>query len=190
MQETHHPSIEPEQWLDEYGDMLFRYARARVGSYSVAEDLVQETFLSALRSMDSFQNHSSLQTWLVGILRHKILDHYRRTYKEAGKEDCLPDHPAFHEDNYFDRWNHWNIPIQRWDRPDSAVAEEEFMELISGCIQGLPAEYSVVFQMRVLDDIPYDEIGKSLNLSTFNGGVVLHRARLFVQQCITSKWFS
>ncbi len=65
-------------WLEEHGDALYGYAKARVGTRELAEDLVQETLLAALQSRDRFAGRSSVRTWLFSILRHKIVDVYRR----------------------------------------------------------------------------------------------------------------
>ena len=72
----------PESWVDKYGDLLYRYALSRIQNPSTAEDLVQETFLAALRARDRFAGNSTTRTWLVGILRHKIYDHLRHICRE------------------------------------------------------------------------------------------------------------
>ncbi|EQD45382.1 RNA polymerase sigma-70 region 2 domain protein [mine drainage metagenome] len=71
-------SVDPELWLDRYGDELYRYALSLLGKESDAEDAVQETFASAIRSRNSFSGNSSEKTWLFGILKHKVVDHFRR----------------------------------------------------------------------------------------------------------------
>ena len=78
---------DPETWVDEHGDSLFRYALFRIQNGQVAEDLVQKTFLAALRGKDSFAGRSSVRTWLFGILKHKIIDHIRKISRERPKED-------------------------------------------------------------------------------------------------------
>ena len=74
-------SINPENWLDDYGDMLYRYAFSRVRSEAIAEDLLQETFLAAIQGLTKFNGKSSVSSWLVGILKHKTMDHFRSTKK-------------------------------------------------------------------------------------------------------------
>ena len=65
--------LDPEKWISEYGDFLYSFARSRVADQETAEDLVQETLLSAWRSKDRFEGRSSERTWLVSILRNKII---------------------------------------------------------------------------------------------------------------------
>src|SRR5215468_1457294 len=72
----------PEDWVEAHGDYLFNFAIGQVRDAGVAEDLVQETFLAALKGRDRFAGQSSERTWLVGILRHKIYDHLRHTCRE------------------------------------------------------------------------------------------------------------
>ena len=74
--------LQPETWVDEHADVLFRYALLRVRRSEVAEDLVQETFLAALHGRETYSGKSSVRTWMIGILRHKILDYFRRTARE------------------------------------------------------------------------------------------------------------
>ena len=78
---------DPSNWVEEHGDALFRFALLRVKDASIAEDLVQETFLSALKGIERFKGKSSLRTWLVGILKHKIIDHFRRNRPEILTSD-------------------------------------------------------------------------------------------------------
>src|SRR5918994_3449140 len=103
-------SPDPERWLDDHGDYLFKYAVFRLRDDSAAEDAVQETFLAALKAYEKFEGRGSERTWLVGILKHKVVDHFRRAVREAplGEEaDEASDHPEFFERT--DEWQgHWN----------------------------------------------------------------------------------
>ena len=69
----------PDDWVEAHGDYLFNFAIGQLRDASVAEDLVQDTFLAAFKARDRFSGQSSERTWLVGILRHKICDHLRHT---------------------------------------------------------------------------------------------------------------
>ena len=68
---------DPERWVEEHGDYLFKFALVRLRDPAKAEDMVQETFLAALKGGQSFAGRSAEKSWLAGILKHKILDHYR-----------------------------------------------------------------------------------------------------------------
>ena len=97
----------PEKWVDLYGDYLYRYALYRVYEATVAEDLVQETFLAALRSLKNFQYRSSIKTWLTGILKHKIIDHFRKKAKEQPMDDIESN--INNLDNLFTKNGQWKI---------------------------------------------------------------------------------
>ncbi|MHC4684776.1 MAG: sigma factor, partial [Planctomycetota bacterium] len=83
----HGQTHNPERWLEDHGDYLFRYALVRLQDREIAEDMVQETLLAALRAREKFQARSSVRTWLVGILKHKVLDHFRKSYREPPISD-------------------------------------------------------------------------------------------------------
>ena len=66
---------DPERWVDEHGDVLYRYALARVRKPEVAQDLVQDTLLAAVRTHERFRGGSTVRSWLCGILKHKLCDY-------------------------------------------------------------------------------------------------------------------
>jgi RNA polymerase sigma-70 factor (ECF subfamily) len=88
---SNNPVENPEKWVDLYGDYLYRFALYRVYEATIAEDMVQETFLAALGSFKNFQYRSSIKTWLTGILKHKIIDHFRKQAKEKQINDIEPN---------------------------------------------------------------------------------------------------
>lgn len=105
--------MDPERWLQEHGDYLFGYAMARVQDRTLAEDMVQETLLAAIQARDRFQGDSTERTWLVGILKHKILDYLRRNQREIPVAEVLaPDEEI---ESLFDargKWKEGPIPWQ------------------------------------------------------------------------------
>src|SRR3984885_10561146 len=98
-------ATDAECWVDRHGDCLYRYALLRLRAPDLAADAVQETFLEALRARGSFEARSSERTWLIGILRHKILDHYRRSGREQAALGTVPRDAAV--ESGFDRRGHW-----------------------------------------------------------------------------------
>lgn len=179
-------AIDPARWLNEHGDSLFRYALARVRRSDVAEDLVQETFLSALRNQAAFARNSSERTWLVGILKHKIVDHLRRQFRETptaslADDECLK--------RLFDGTGHWNGNPAKWTNPAAALEDAEFWTILSRCIERLPESLAGVFVLRALDDIPSADVCAVLGISAANLHVILHRARLQLWRCLNVHWF-
>ncbi|MHC4945232.1 MAG: RNA polymerase sigma factor, partial [Planctomycetota bacterium] len=82
---------DPATWVDEHGDALYRFAITRLKDPEAAEEIVQETFLAALKAKDSFKGRSSERTWLIGILKNKVIDHFRKMSRERPVTDQGPD---------------------------------------------------------------------------------------------------
>lgn len=183
------PDENPEKWVDLYGDYLFRYAFFRVYETAVAEDLVQETFLAALQSFKNFQHRSSIKTWLTGILKHKIIDHFRKKAKEQQIDDVEP-HMNKLED-FFDQNGHWKIKPAKWNAdPQKLFDQKEFIKVLHKCLSELPDRQAGAFILREIVGESTKEICKILNISTTNSWVLLHRARMYLRRCLEISWFT
>ena len=179
---------DPETWVDEHGDSLFRYALFRIQDAQVAEDLVQETFLAALRGKDSFAGRSSLRTWLFGILKHKIIDHIRKISRERPEEDI--ETVANLADKTFGEQGVWKSQPAKWTTdPGLLFQQQEFWEMLQYCLSELPPRLNQVFTLRELDELSAEEVRKILNVTPTNGGVMLHRARMRLRECLEINWF-
>lgn len=179
----------PETWVDEHGDALFRYAIMRLPDQSAAEDTVQETFLAAVESQDKFQGQSQVRTWLIGILRHKIGDHFRKHRKELQIVESEDGESSI--DAMFGRLGHWREPPGRWKvNPEAIAQREEFWLVFEECMKGLGPRTSEVFAMRVLNDSTPVEVCKVLKITTTNLWVHLHRARTGLRACLEARWFN
>jgi RNA polymerase sigma-70 factor, ECF subfamily len=187
-------SINPASWVDEHGDVLFRFAVMRLRDESLAEDMVQETLLSAIQSLKSYVGKSSERTWLTGILKHKIIDHYRKNSRQVQITDEDTDLSSV--DYFFERedaWNgHWAISLRPVDpelSPEQVMERSEFWDVMNGCLSALPARIANVFTLREMDGLTSDEICDVLSLSASNFWVIMHRARMQLRRCIEIKWF-
>jgi RNA polymerase sigma-70 factor (ECF subfamily) len=170
--------------------VLYRYARSRVGQRELAEDLVQETMLAAIQSLDRFQGRATVRTWLLSILRHKIVDHRRRSATSvlSAEADSVktPDPVRAH---YFDAKGLWKKAIASWKAPDQAVLDNEFWNVLEGCLERLPVALSTAFVLRELEEMETAELRRTLELSEGNLRVRLHRARLLLRECLEKNWF-
>mgnify|MGYP003573300033 CR=1 FL=1 len=185
---------DPANWVDQYGDFLYRFALSRVKDSSIAEDLVQETFLDALKSRANFQGRSTARTLLIAILKHKIVDHIRKRVREpaSDKVESLSDAAANDavEGNFKDDGGWLNRPA-KWDvNPMKIYEQKEFMGILYRCLADLPERQAEAFMMRELDGFSTDEICKALNISATNSWVILYRARMWLRQCIEKKWLN
>ena len=180
----------PDQWVDEHGDCLFRYALARVRKEEVAEDLVQDTLLAAVRTHDRFGGRSSERSWLVGILKNKICDYFRKLGRETNFTDleffCDEHSDKFDADNH---WIHERGPVEWKPEGEEAMKRAEFWQAIQGCLSRLPERVAAAFTMREMDDVPGKEICATLKISEANLWVMLHRARMALRQSLEVHFF-
>jgi RNA polymerase sigma-70 factor (ECF subfamily) len=185
---------DPERWVEEHGDYLFKFALGRLRDATKAEDMVQETFLAALKGGQSFAGRSAEKSWLVGILKHKILDHYRK----AGRETSFTD-LDFYSDEESDRfipdglfkggWIHELGPLEWSSDPGASLDSEAFWKTFRDCSNKLPKNISTVFTMREVDGVESKEICALLNITENNLWVMLHRARMALRRCLETNWF-
>ncbi|HEY5909258.1 MAG TPA: sigma-70 family RNA polymerase sigma factor [Verrucomicrobiae bacterium] len=184
--------VDPERWLDEYGDVLFSFAMVRVRERSTAQDLVQETFLAALKARGSFAGRSTERAWLFGILRNKLADYYRLQSREVPLEDPekVPEEEGFFhasgpgKDGWISR-----IAPKPWAAPDASLVSKEFQAAFQECVSALPEKVAQVFLRREVDEIASEEICKEFGISPNNFWVMLHRARMGLRRCLEVNWF-
>jgi RNA polymerase sigma-70 factor (ECF subfamily) len=166
---------------------LLRYARAQLRNDAWAEDAVSETMLAALEKPQSFTGLSQLKTWLVGVLKHKLVDQLRRHTREA---TALTDEDAQDlDDGLFDATGHWRTPPVDWGDPEASCNRREFFEVLEVCVEHLPPTQGRVFMMREWLELDTTEICKELAISSTNLWVLLHRARLRLRECLQMRWF-
>jgi len=181
-------TLDPEVWVDEHGDALFRYALFRIHDAQVAEDLVQETFLAAIRGKDSFAGRSSVKTWLFGILKHKIIDHIRKISRERPEGDI--ETIADLANKNFDDQGGWKYQPSEWTtNPSLLFQQQEFWQILQSCLSELPPRLNQAFTLRELDGLSAEEVRKILGVTPTNGGVMLHRARMRLRECLELRWF-
>lgn len=181
--------VDPEGWVDRHGDSLYRYALVRLRSPDLAADVVQETFLEALRARESFAGRASERTWLIGILRHKIVDQIRKAARESANRNGVATDGV---DAWpFDARGFWrNGPASWAGSPGREMETNEFWEVFGGCMSKLPQGIADAFFLRELDGLSADEVQHALGITPANFWKRLHRARTFLRQCLESSWFS
>ena len=190
------PDLQPNPavWLDEHGDYLFKYALFRLRDETAAEDVVQETFLAAFKAYEKFEGRGSERTWLVGILKHKIIDHFRRASREAplGEDaDEASEHREFfgRADEWKGHWSNDYAPTDWHATPAELIERSEFWKVFNDCLGPLPKRTATAFTLREVDGHGSDEICEMLGIKVNNLWVMLHRARLHLRNCLEVKWF-
>ena len=188
MEETQ-KRLEPKVWIELYADQLFKYAMSRIPDCETAKDLVQETFLSALKNIETFRHEISEKNWLYSILKNKIIDYYRRRAKQSFDElEKLTERA----EDYFNEKGHWRKTARpkTWSIVYSQANEsKEFYEILGQCKDRLATLQCAVFTLKYLEEKKSDEICKGLNISSSNYWVLIHRAKLQIRQCLERNWF-
>ena len=175
-------------WLNEHGDYLYRFALARLRDPHQAEDVVQETFIAAIKS-SSFAEQSSARTWLTGILKHKIIDVMRKGVREIAASDLMSDEDG-NMDDFFDGAGHWADKPQAWEMPENALEQKQFLGILQNCMDKLPSKLAALFLMRDVHETDNEEICKELNISATNAWVILYRARMSIRKCLEINWLT
>lgn len=176
------------QQVESLRPQLLRYARSQLRNEAWAEDAVSDTLLAALEKPQAFAGASALKTWLVGILKHKLIDQLRRHAREATVLDC--DDSEDMDALLFDETGHWrNTPVDWGDQPEALFGQRQFLAVLDACVEKLPGVQGRVFMMREWLELDSEEICKELAISTTNLWVLLHRARLRLRECLQLSWF-
>ena len=183
--------------IEQYRPYLFRYALLRLRDEARAEDAVQETLLAALQSGTAFEGKSSLKTWLTGILKHKIIDTYRRQSRERTAEPVRDEGDQIGEEAYADLYfethtenEHWRSAPGTWSDPEQSFEQKRFWETFEQCSQGLSEQAARVFTMREFMGMETEDICKELEITSTNCWVLLYRARMNLRQCLETRWFA
>jgi RNA polymerase sigma-70 factor (ECF subfamily) len=183
------PAVPTPDELAALRPALVRYACLQVREPAVAEDLVQAALLAALEARAGFRGEAALLTWVTGILKRKIVDHYRGLAREESLPDTGDaDADAVLLDRLFVANGHWATPPRGWDDPEECLSQEAFLAVFEACLRGLAGQAGRVFALREVLELEPDQICKDLGLSKTNYWVLMHRARLRLRQCVEQGW--
>jgi RNA polymerase sigma-70 factor (TIGR02943 family) len=178
-------------WVLEYTDALYIRAINKISSIEIAEDLVQETFLSAFASFEKFKNNSQPKTWLISILNNKIIDFYRKkSDKHVSLDQLYEEKAGAMADEIFDKNGKWALPESStiWAEDKNLLDDEGFNQALSKCIDSLPSKWALAINSKYLLDKETQEICQDLELTTSNYWQIMHRAKLMLKKCIETNW--
>lgn len=168
---------------------LLKFARLQLRNDAWAEDAVSETLVAALSKPQSFSGQSQLRTWLVGILKHKVLDILRERKREVTLSATADDEADPLNDMAFEPNGHFQQPPADWGNPHQDLQQRQFMAVLDACVNKLPASQGRLFLMREWLEMSTDDICKEMALSSTHLYVQLHRARLRLRECLELNWF-
>jgi len=179
-------TIDTGKWVELYSDFLYNFAISRVNNSELARDLVQDTFIAGIRGLDSFQEKSAVRTWLVSILKRKIIDFWRQ--KESRKTDVFSS--FFTEGGRSAHWLENSSPKGRLSEIDLEIENAELRSVIFQCVDNLPEKYKSVFIDKMIDEKDSDEVCKEHDITPSNFWVIMHRAKLQMRACLEKTWFN
>ncbi|UMB59673.1 sigma-70 family RNA polymerase sigma factor [Lutibacter sp. A80] len=179
--------LNPEQWVTLHADYLFNYTISRVNNHDLAKDLVQDTFFAGLNAKDNFQGKASERTWLISILKRKIIDYYRKINSVKGKAEVKMN---FYSDGENEGdWIEERVPSDWNNEIEKNIENKELNTALEKCINNLPEKYAMVFRMKTIQQFETEEICKELEISSSNLWVIIHRARTQLRKCMEDNWF-
>ena len=181
--------LNPETWVDEYGDYLYRYAYSRMRDANAAEEVLQETLLAGVRYSSQFTGKGSVRGWLIAILKRKIIDDFRRRKKHA-HVGLGVDQDAFDPSAVlFDQQGNWKAGSFKWaPSPDRRLELSELSRVVQSCLKTIPQGQADVFVLSVMEEMDSKTVCEQLGISDSNLWVRMHRARLSLAKCVSEKW--
>ncbi|MGB3149808.1 MAG: sigma-70 family RNA polymerase sigma factor [Maribacter sp.] len=179
--------LEPDTWVDNYGDYLFNFAVGRVSDAEIAKDLVSETFLAGLKSAKNYKGDAAERTWLIAILKRKVIDHYRKINSKKGKAEVRMSYSSS-SDSEGD-WMEEQVADPYSMLENSDMENKELGLAIQDCIAKLPKKQSIVFTMKTIQGISTEDICNELGINPSNLWVMIHRARTALMGCLNQNWY-
>lgn len=177
--------LNPEQWVDRYSDYLYNYTIVRVNDHEVAQDLISETFLAGLKSSKNFKGEATERTWLIAILKRKMIDYYRKINSKKGKAEV---HIDYNDDESEGDWLEERVS-DPYDRTAEDILENEELGLaILECLDTLGEKQAAIFKMKTIEEFDTDVICNEFNITPSNLWVIVHRARKAMADCLEKNW--
>lgn len=175
--------LNPDKWVDRYANYLYNYTIVRVNDHEVAQDLVSETFLAGLRSKDNFKGNSSERTWLVAILKHKIVDHYRHKNSRKGTAEIQVD--WYEEEG---SWIEEKVGDDLNPNIMDVIENRELGSALLSCLETLDEKHAEIFRLRTIENYETEAICNEFGITPSNLWVIIHRARKAMLECLKENW--
>lgn len=177
--------IDAIKWVDRYSDYLYNYTIVRVNDHEVAQDLVSETFFAGLKSAANFKGEASERTWLIAILKRKIIDHYRKKNSKKGKAEVRMH---FNDGDSDGDWLEERVrdPFDKTAEDD--IENKELGNAIHDCLDGINEKQAAIFKLKTIENHDTEAICNAYNITPSNLWVIIHRARTAMADCLEQNW--
>ena len=180
-------TIDPNKWIDAYSDYLFNYTISRINDKEIAQDIVQDTFYAGLKSMKNFKGEASERTWLISILKRKIIDHYRKVNSKKGKAEVRMNYNV--DSDSEGNWLEEQVADPLEINAEDTLINEELGSAILNCLGKLPYKQALIFKMKTIQGYDTEVICNELDITASNLWVIVHRARTAMAACLKNNWF-
>ena len=177
--------LNPEHWVDRYSDYLYNYTISRINDPEMAKDLISETFLAGLKSKDNFKGLASERTWLISILKRKIIDHYRKMNSNKGKAEVRI---SYGSDESEGDWLEEQVSDPFEKNAEDSMENTELGTAIFDCLDSLNEKHATIFKMKTIDGFDTEALCKEFNITPSNLWVIIHRARKAMAECLEKSW--
>jgi len=177
--------LDPNVWVDRYSDYLFNFTIVRVNNSEIAKDLISETFLAGLKSKDNFKGEASERTWLISILKRKIIDHYRKINSKKGKAEVRM---TYNDEESEGDWLEERVSDPYDKTAEDTMENEELGLAIFDCLDTLNEKQATIFKMKTIDGFDTEAICNEYNITASNLWVIIHRARKAMAECLEKNW--
>lgn len=178
--------LNPKKWIERYSDYLFNYTIARVNDREIAKDIIQDTFFAGLKSMKNFKGEASERTWLISILKRKIIDYYRKINSKKGQAEVRM---TYNSDENEGDWLEERVEDEGYLNAQEILENSELGDAIYNCMDKLTDRQASVFKMKTILNYETEDICNELNITASNLWVIIHRARIAMAECMEKNWF-
>ncbi|WP_310992795.1 sigma-70 family RNA polymerase sigma factor [Aequorivita marina] len=179
--------LNPDRWVDKYADYLYNYTIVRVNDPVVAQDLISETFLAGLKSKDNFKGEATERTWLISILKRKIIDHYRKINSKKGRAEV---HVSYRSEDAEGDWLEENAADPFDKTAEDTMENKELGLAILECLDKLSEKHAEIFKRKTIHNHDTEVICKEFNITASNLWVIIHRARKTLAECLAKNWLN
>ncbi|MFN2261614.1 MAG: sigma-70 family RNA polymerase sigma factor [Psychroflexus sp.] len=176
----------PEFWVDRYSDYFLYFTISKVSDREVAKDIVSETFLAGLKSIDNYKGEASEKTWLISILKRKIIDYYRRINSKKGQAEVKIDYRSNEESG---DWLEEQVSGSTSASGEETIENHELGQAIYACLEKINPKHAEVFKMKTMAEMDTEVICNEMKISSSNFWVIIHRARTALAKCMDLTWF-
>jgi RNA polymerase sigma-70 factor (ECF subfamily) len=170
---------------------MVKFAHLHLGDRHLAEDAVQEALAGAWAGAQRFSGRAAIKTWVFAILKNKVADLLRHKQRMVDASSLLKEGEEDATQDLFDQTGHWlkDATPTAWHCPEASLEQQQFWAVLEVCLDGMPAAQARVFMMREFMGFETEEVCATVQVSSSNLFVMMHRARLRLRECLDQRWF-